>query len=55
MAYGDSMSDQPLFAALDNTVAVNADPALETAARVTYRGDDLRDAYTEARTLLDNP
>lgn len=54
VAYGDSMSDQPLFAALDHTVAVNADPALEAAARVTYRGHDLRGAYDKGRTLLDN-
>lgn len=43
VAYGDSMSDLPLFAALDNTVAVHADPALEVAARITYRGNDLRE------------
>jgi phosphoserine phosphatase len=53
VAYGDSMSDLPLFAMLDNTVAVNADPALERAARVTYRGGDLRMAYAHGRALLD--
>ncbi len=52
VAYGDSMSDLPLFAALDNTVAVNADPALEAQARVSYRGDDLREAYAHGRALL---
>jgi phosphoserine phosphatase len=33
VAYGDSMSDLPLFAVLENTVAVNADAALERSAR----------------------
>jgi phosphoserine phosphatase len=36
VAYGDSMSDLPLFAVLQSTVAVNADAALERAARVAY-------------------
>ncbi|HEX3690298.1 MAG TPA: HAD-IB family phosphatase [Solirubrobacteraceae bacterium] len=53
VAYGDSMSDLPLFAVLRNTVAVNADPALERAARVAYRGEDLRVAYGHGRALLD--
>jgi phosphoserine phosphatase len=53
VAYGDSMSDVPLFAVLQNTVAVNADPALERAARVVYRGEDLRGAYAHGRALLD--
>lgn len=45
VAYGDSLSDEPLFAALDHTVAINADARLETSARIAYRGDDLREAY----------
>lgn len=52
VAYGDSVSDVPLFAALKNTIAVNADPALEATARIAYRGEDLRDAYTLARGVL---
>ena len=47
------MSDVPLFAVLQNTVAVNADAALERAARVVYRGEDLREAYAHGRALLD--
>jgi hypothetical protein len=47
------MSDLHLFAVLDNTVAVNADAALERAARVAYRGEDLREAYAHGRALLD--
>ncbi len=53
VAYGDSMSDLPLFALLENTVAVNADAALERAARLAYRGVDLRVAYAHGRALLD--
>lgn len=53
VAYGDSMSDLPLFAVLHNTVAVNADAALERAARLAYRGADLRVAYAHGRALLD--
>jgi phosphoserine phosphatase len=52
VAYGDSMSDLPLFAVLENTVAVNADPALERTARVAYRGEDLREAYAHGRAML---
>lgn len=52
VAYGDSMSDLPLFGVLENTVAVNADERLEQVAAVTYRGDNLRDAYELARELL---
>jgi phosphoserine phosphatase len=54
VAYGDSMSDLPLFAVLQNTVAVNADSELEQAARVVYRGDDLREAYAQGRALLES-
>jgi phosphoserine phosphatase len=53
VAYGDSMSDLPLFALLENTVAVNADSELERTARVAYRGADLREAYAHGRSLLD--
>jgi phosphoserine phosphatase len=52
VAYGDSLSDEPLFAHLPNTVAVNADPAVEALARVSYRGEDLREAYAHGRDLL---
>lgn len=52
VAYGDSMSDLPLFGVLENTVAVNADEGLERIAAVAYRGDSLLDAYALARKLL---
>lgn len=55
VAYGDSVSDVPLFEELDNTVAVNADPALEALARVAYRGETLLEAYAHGRALLAGP
>jgi phosphoserine phosphatase len=53
VAYGDSWSDLQLFAELENTIAVNADPALESIARVAYRGANLSDAYAQGRALLE--
>ncbi|MFP3969302.1 haloacid dehalogenase-like hydrolase [Actinomadura fulvescens] len=55
VAYGDSMSDAPLFRHLTNTVAVNADHHLADIAAADYRGDDLTHAYHLGRALLDNP
>ncbi|GAA3956258.1 hypothetical protein GCM10023085_43540 [Actinomadura viridis] len=52
LAYGDSMSDAPLFRHLTNTVAINADHHLADIAALDYRGDDLTEAYRLARTLL---
>ncbi|MFJ6721777.1 HAD family hydrolase [Streptomyces sp. NPDC091259] len=49
VAYGDSVSDVPLFRALEHTVAVNADDVLRALARHRYDGDDLRAAYLLAR------
>ncbi len=54
VAYGDSMSDAPLFRAIPHSVAVNADEALERSAAVAYQGDDLREAYEQGRALLDD-
>ncbi len=53
VAYGDSMSDAPLFRELTNTVAVNADHHLADLAALSYRGDDLAGAYALGRQLLD--
>jgi phosphoserine phosphatase len=44
IAFGDSMSDYPLFRALSHTVAVNSDDELSRLARMTYHGLDLYDA-----------
>ena len=53
VAYGDSMSDAPLFRMLRHTVAVNADDHLLELAAARYDGDDLWPAYELGRTLLD--
>jgi phosphoserine phosphatase len=45
VAYGDSMSDAELFAAVPLAVAVNADRHLAGLSRHTYVGGDLREAY----------
>jgi phosphoserine phosphatase len=55
VAYGDSISDAPLFRQLANTVAVNADHHLTDLAAVSYRGDDLAGAYALGRALLAAP
>ncbi|MFT2018713.1 HAD family hydrolase [Streptomyces sp. 796.1] len=45
VAYGDSMSDAELFAALPVSIAVNADQHLSGLASYAYVGRDLRAAY----------
>ncbi|MDT0342334.1 HAD family hydrolase [Streptomyces litchfieldiae] len=55
IAYGDSMSDAPLFRRLRRTVAVNADHHLAGLAALSYRGADLTEAYALARTLIPLP
>jgi phosphoserine phosphatase len=55
VAYGDSMSDAPLFRQLTKTVAVNADHHLAELAALSYRGDDLAEAYALGRVLLTRP
>ncbi|HTF07505.1 MAG TPA: HAD-IB family phosphatase [Asanoa sp.] len=54
VAYGDSISDGPLFAHLGaTTVAVNADARLKAVAAAAYDGDDLLAAYAIGRSLVD--
>jgi phosphoserine phosphatase len=55
VAYGDSLSDAPLFRRLAKTVAVNADHHLAELAAASYRGDDLAGAYALGRGLLAGP
>jgi phosphoserine phosphatase len=52
VAYGDSMSDAPLFRHLTATVAVNADRHLDGIAAARYHGDDLFQAYQLGRQLI---
>jgi phosphoserine phosphatase len=54
VAYGDSLSDFPLFQFLPNTVAVNATPSLRQIAAAAYEGDDLWEAYLLGRSLLEH-
>jgi phosphoserine phosphatase len=49
VAYGDSMSDAAIFAAVPRAVAVNADHHLAGLATHTYSGGDLREAYAVVR------
>ncbi|MVO89290.1 HAD hydrolase family protein [Streptomyces sp. p1417] len=49
VAYGDSLSDLDLFAAMPVSVAVNADPRLVDLATHTYVGRDLWKAYELVR------
>ncbi|MFJ8073486.1 HAD family hydrolase [Streptomyces sp. NPDC096176] len=49
VAYGDSMSDAAIFAAVPTAVAVNADHHLTGLATHTYAGLDLREAYELVR------
>ncbi|MCC3774772.1 HAD family phosphatase [Streptomyces sp. UNOB3_S3] len=48
VAYGDSMSDARLFAAVPVSVAVNADHHVRDIASYAYDGRDLREAYALA-------
>jgi phosphoserine phosphatase len=45
VAFGDSMSDYPLFKELEHTVAVNGDSTLRNLARYRYDGADLHAAF----------
>jgi phosphoserine phosphatase len=54
VAYGDSTSDLLLFDLLQNTVGVNCNEAVRQRAAVCYEGEDLWDAYTLGRALLES-
>lgn len=45
IAYGDSLSDAPLFATVPVSVAINADHHVRDLASHSYQGRDLRSAY----------
>ncbi|MEU6771600.1 HAD-IB family phosphatase [Streptomyces sp. NPDC046759] len=51
VAYGDSLSDKDLFAAVPVSVAVNADAHLAGLATHSYLGRDLWDAYELVRVV----
>lgn len=50
VAYGDSMSDAEIFAAVPLSVAVNADHHVSEIAALAYQGGDLREAYELVRS-----
>jgi phosphoserine phosphatase len=52
VAYGDSLSDEPLFRHLKATVAVNPTEELARIGRACYVGNNLNDAYAIAKSLL---
>lgn len=45
-AYGDSLSDMPLFERLETTVAINASEALQRRSKHSYSGASLWEAYS---------
>ena len=53
VAYGDSMSDVPLFDAVGFRVSINGDHHLQDRCDVEIRSEDLRDAYAVARRWCD--
>jgi phosphoserine phosphatase len=52
IAYGDSLSDGPLFEVLTFTVAMNAGKYLRDRALLSYEGGDLREVYRMVRRHL---
>ena len=55
VAFGDSMTDVPLFNALETSVAVNAKPDIQAIATHSYNGLDLEDALFLVEDLLYQP
>ena len=55
VAYGDSMSDVPLFGAVGVAISVNGDHHLEALADLAIEGPDLLAAYAAARGRLGSP
>jgi phosphoserine phosphatase len=53
VAYGDSMSDVPLFATVGYGISVNGDRHLEAICDSAIEGDDLWPAYQLARRYID--
>jgi phosphoserine phosphatase len=47
VAFGDSMSDYPLFQELVHTVSINGDETLRSLARHHYEGSDLYEAFID--------
>lgn len=45
IAFGDSLSDEPLFSKLTETIAVNASPELKKISKYNYSGNSILEAY----------
>ena len=54
VAYGDSLSDAPLFQHLTRTVSVNGDEQISAAAALQYTGSSLLEAYSMARESMNS-
>lgn len=52
VAYGDSMSDVPLFDVVGYRISINGDHHLQDLCDVAVRGDDLWAAYEHARRYI---
>ena len=48
LAFGDSLSDVPLFEKLYHTVAINGDTAIDALAKYRYKGFDLLEAFQQS-------
>jgi len=53
IAYGDSMSDVPLFETVGYSISVNGDPHLRDRCDIEVQGDDLHEANAAARRYID--
>jgi phosphoserine phosphatase len=53
VAFGDGLSDLPLFEAAGISVFVNADPGVRGKADLHYEGADIYEAYSAAVRLLE--
>ncbi len=45
VAFGDSMSDYPLFDVVEQTISVNGDDRINNCARYSYQGNDLNELF----------
>lgn len=52
IAYGDSLSDVPMFEQANVSISVNGDAHLEQLATYHYKGDDLWEAYKLASSSV---
>ncbi len=51
VAFGDSISDVPLFSEIKNSVAVNGDHHVAAKAAFSYRGDSILEAFEQSKPI----